>query len=135
MDRDEAKAELLKILPPGTNVYCILRHVARSGMMRCISLIVIDGYPRDISRLACKAAGFRESRNHEGIEVGGCGMDMGFHLVYELGRTLYPDGHGCAGPDCHSNEHTNGDRSYEPHSEAKPHWHRDGGYALRKVWL
>jgi hypothetical protein len=28
----------------------------------------------------------------EGITVDGCGMDMGFALVYNLGRALYRDG-------------------------------------------
>ena len=26
---------------------------------------------------------------HDGLRIGGCGMDMGFHAVYNLGRTLY----------------------------------------------
>ena len=28
-----------------------------------------------------------------GVKVGGCGMDMGFHLIYNLSSVLYKDGY------------------------------------------
>jgi hypothetical protein len=31
--------------------------------------------------------------DRNGIRVGGCGMDMGFHLVYTLSRALFDDGY------------------------------------------
>jgi hypothetical protein len=82
-------------------------------------------------------------------------MDMGFHLVYTLSYALYPQGFGCVGERCPSNDHSNGDRDYTPHGcydengaledrEPGPgelrdgcrrHWHRDGGYALTQRWL
>jgi hypothetical protein len=70
----------------------------------------------------------------DGLVVGGCGMDMGWHIIYNLGRALFPDGHTCTGRNeypspCPSNDHSNGDRSYEPHQ------HSDGGYALRSRWI
>ena len=52
-----------------------------------------------------------------GLVIGGCGMDMGFHVVYNLGRAMWPDGT----PDPH------GTRNGEPD--------RDGGYALKHRWL
>lgn len=51
----------------------------------------------------------------EAIRVGGVGMDMGFHIVYELGAILFPDGFGCTGEGCRSSDHSNGDRDYTPH--------------------
>ena len=99
------------LLPPGTTVHTILRHVSKSGMSRDISLVILtpDG-PRDITALAAEAMGSRLSSRvtYRAIRVGGCGMDMGFHLVYSLGRALYPDGHLCTGArDCPSNDHSN----------------------------
>lgn len=99
------------LLPPGTTVYTILRHVSKSSMSRDISLVILtpDG-PRDITALAAEAMGAWLSKNcpDAAIRVGGCGMDMGYHLVYSLARTLYPDGHMCTGDrDCPSNDHSN----------------------------
>lgn len=150
---DEQKAvrdKLRAMLPPGSTVNVMLRHVARSGMMRCISAIVCqDGHPVDISHLIASAGLGKFSQKHGGIEMGGCGMDMGFALVYNLSSGLYPDGFGCTGKGCYSNDHTNGDRDYTPHTEpadeqerneriiagTKGHWHTSGGYALCKSWM
>jgi hypothetical protein len=90
-----------------------------------------------VSYLVARALGERIDRNNGGVKVSGCGMDMGFSLVYNLSHVLYPDGFTCTGegsPDvwgshCPSNDHSNGDRDYTPHD------HRDGGYAIRHRWL
>jgi hypothetical protein len=139
MTRDEAINKLRELLHPGDTVQTILRHVSRSGMSRSISP-VIGG--EDVSYLVAPAVGYSFDRRHGGVRVSGCGMDAGFHLVYSLSRALYPDGHGCSGDRCPSNDHSNGDRDYTRHHEAKwsdgvpvAHWHRDGGYALRHRWL
>lgn len=118
-------------LPPGARVTTVLRHVSRSGMSRSISLMIGDenGDPWDISWLAARAGLGKIDQNHGGIKVSGTGMDMGFWLVYNLARTIYPHGHDCIGEGCPSNDHSNGDRDYTPHN------HSDGGYALRQVWL
>lgn len=142
-DRAEAIAALRKMLRPGATVYTILRHVSRSGMQREISLVMKgrDGLT-DLDWYAARAMGWRRGKRG-GLVVGGCGMDMGFHLVHNLSTTLYPDGFGCIGdpkPDsprfrCPSNDHSNGDRNYAKHTKAAPHLHRSGGYALRHSWL
>ena len=36
---------------------------------------------------------FGEEPPKDGYRVGGCGMDMGFHLVHELGYRLFNDGY------------------------------------------
>lgn len=64
------------------------------------------------------------------LKVGGCGMDMGFPVVYNLSATLFRDGFDCIGKGCPSNDHSNGDRNYEPHRHAHA-----GGYALSSRWL
>jgi hypothetical protein len=129
-EKAEAIERLRGMLKPGDTVYTILRHVSRSGMSRSISVVVVqDGVPFDVSWAVAKAGLGRFDRDRDGVKVTGCGMDMGFHLVYNLAWTLYPDGFGCVGEHCPSNDHSNGDRDRTPHK------HSDGGYALVHRWL
>lgn len=126
-ERDEAIEQLREALSPGDEVYTILRHVSRSGMSRSISLIInatnSDGVgvsPWDISYLAARAMGDRVDRDRGGIKISGAGMDMGFALVYNLGRTLWPEGF-----DTWEGYWRNEPLTHDP----------DGGYALRHRWL
>ena len=138
-ERDEYVAKLRETLKPGDTLHTVLRSVSRSGMSRVIDVYHFYTDPKTgeirqewLSYWIAKACEFSfqdKSGAHEGIKIGGCGMDMGFEIVYTLGRTLYPDGFECAGEKCRSNDHSNGDRSREPHA------HSDGGYALRQEWL
>lgn len=134
----EAVDRLREWLSPGDTVYTILRHVSRSGMQRSIDCIGLDreelapdGSPRvwAYGWNVAKALGEPFDRDRDGVKVRGVGMDMGFHLVYVLSRTLFPDGFVCTGEGCPSNDHSNGDRDFSPHQ------HADGGYALRQRWL
>jgi len=98
-ERQEAIDRLREILKPGDTVYTIVKHVSRSGMLRHIELYVIkDNEPQRLSGWAADALGWRWT--NDGVVVGGCGMDMGFHTVYELAATLFnhpisgnPDGY------------------------------------------
>ncbi len=109
-ERDQAREDLRKLCPPNTTVYTILRHVSRSGMTRDLDLYVMeDNQPRRITYSACLASGQSYNRNAEAMRVGGCGMDMGFHAVYVLSSSLYPDGFECVGSGCPSNDHSNAD--------------------------
>lgn len=126
IERETAKKELLEILKPGDTVYCVLRHVSRSGMQREISLMV-DGM-RNIDWYVSRLLGMRRG-SWDGLVVTGCGMDMGFHLVYNLSRVLFADSFVCIGDNCPANDHSNGDRDYTPHK------HSDGGYALKSRWI
>ena len=139
--RDEAIATLKEWITPGDTVYTVLRHVSRSGMQREIGIVLLnaeshssfpaDSTVRDLhpNYIVAKALGLKLTKNGDGVQVGGCGMDMGFSLVYELSARLWPEGFTCTGKGCHSNAHSNGDRDYTPHA------HRDGGYALQQRWL
>ena len=118
-EKRDAITALLEILKPGMRVRTILRHVSASGMTREISCVVVD--PRDnemfcIDYLVSCAIGYRIGR-HGGIVCGGAGMDMGFHLVYTLGCTLWPNG------------------TPNPHGKRNGQPDRDGGYALKHEWL
>ena len=138
-ERAEAIATLRKHLKVGDTAYTVLRHVSRSGMSRSIS-VVIDGPdgPWDVTYLAARVLGYRIDHRHEGLKVGGCGMDMGFHVVYSLSSVLWPDGHRCTARKvrgryvCRSNDHVN---DYHLPYDGRKTKHRDGGYALRQAWL
>ena len=73
-------------------IFTILRHVSSSGMTREISLYYFkNGGRYNITYSAAKALNwtFTHKRGFNAIRVGGCGMDMGFHLVYTLSSVLY----------------------------------------------
>lgn len=93
LDRDYAIERLLThYLKPGTKVYTILRHVSSSGMSRNISLVIANGDEViDITYYASHALGDKliESKGHRAIRQNGCGMDMGFNLVYNLSSVLF----------------------------------------------
>ena len=150
-ERDEAIARLREWVKPGDTVHTIIRHVSRSGMQREIGVVLIDadGSTLHPNWAVSKAIGARQGKR-DGVIMGGCGMDMGFALVYELSHALFPDGFGCVGDKCPSNDHSNGDRDRTPHGACKDclekthepspgheytHWHTSGGYALRQRWL
>ena len=89
-ERQEAIAKLREYLKAGNTVYTILRHVSQSGMTRRISLVTFKkNQPIFLDYWASKALGWTLNRDKERIHVGGCGMDMGFHLVYTLSRTIF----------------------------------------------
>ena len=123
---EEAIKELREMLPPGSTIYTKINHVSRSGMMRSISCYISeDGAIKNINWWILNAMGKKIDR-YDGIRMDGCGMDMGFALVYSVSRILYSDGFDCIGDKCPSNDHFN--------RVAASH-HSDGGYALKQRWL
>lgn len=129
-EQQAAVRELREILKPGNTVYVNLEHVSRSGMSRIIMPFVIrDNEPQHLGWAVAKVLGMTYDRDLEGVRISGCGMDMGFALIYSLSSRLFPNGFECIGERCPSNDHSNGDRDYSPH------WHESGGYALRHKWV
>ena len=111
--REDALKELRTLLKPGTEVKVILRNVARSGMSRTMDFFVGDYHC--ITWLISELGIGTLTKN--GLRVGGCGMDMGFHTVYELGHAVWPKG----------TDAPHGTRNGKPDS--------DGGYALKHRWI
>ena len=141
--KEQAIERLGEILRPGQRVYTSLTHEGRNGMSRTIKVSIRnkDGM-EDITHLLEAAGLGKQSKRHGGIFVTGCGMDMGFWLVYQLGRTLYPKGVSCTGHaytetkrngrrvlGCRSNDHSNGERVYRRGKK-----HPNGGYAFDQCW-
>jgi hypothetical protein len=131
-ERSEAINALRKALKPGAEICFVVTHVARSGMQRSIEFYIpcmskywdtnkhktLGGYRRrmSIERITwemSRVLGYRIDQKHGGLIVGGCGMDMGFHCVYNLGRYLWPKG----------TKASHSTRNGQPDS--------DGGYALK----
>jgi hypothetical protein len=90
----EAKAHLIELFAGDDkpNVRTVIRHVSSSGMSRDISVFYAkDNQILNITYSVAKAIGWQlvERNGSRAIKVGGCGMDMGFHLVYTLSSVLY----------------------------------------------
>ena len=118
---EEAYATLRQYLRRGSTVYVTCDHVARSGMSRRLRLRVFRRN-EPISLTWAAAAVLGCPMKDDTIVIGGCGMDMGFHTVYSLARTLWPKG-GKLPKGAHGR---NGDTSgFEP----------DGGYLLTHRWM
>lgn len=129
---EAAREEMRTWITPGTTVYTQVVKVARSGMMRYMNVkIVENGEIRDITWQVANALGMKRAKDGS-IKMHGCGMDMGFKLVYDLGNVLFPTGFTCIGEmpvRFPSNDHFNGDMDYTPHH------HNAGGYALKQRWV
>ena len=94
MNREEAIEKLKEAIKPGDLLYTQLEHVTKSGMTRFIKVRKIeDDYPYDYTGLVAKALDWTYSERYLAIKVGGCGMDMGFHLIYSLSSVLHDDGY------------------------------------------
>jgi len=149
-ERQEAVRELRELLKPGDMVYTQLKSVSRSGMSRVIMpLIIRNNKPFYIGWSVALATQRTYDRIKEGVKIGGCGMDMGFELVYMLSRVLFPDGFDTsfAGRRCpeHYEKHLDGDVKTCPicGKDTRPDYYhngpaefvKDGGYALNQRWL
>ena len=119
-ERQEAIKYLKKTIKPMDTIYTILNHVSSSGMSRVIDCYVIKkNKPIRISHDVAKATGYKLHKTKDGITVGGCGMDMGFALVYDLASVLFKGGDG------KTITGRNGDTKPET----------NGGYLLKQSWL
>lgn len=88
--KEECIDELKKWLQPGDTVYTVLRHVSSSGMQRRIDLYtIVDNRLIYLSGYAEGAGLAKRHKTKDGLIVNGCGMDMGYHLVYNLSYILF----------------------------------------------
>lgn len=90
---EESKDMIKRILHNGDTVYCILRSVSKSGMSRRIDFYVFkDGTKYFLTNAIAEVLGLgyntEDWRQSKGARVNGCGMDMGFACVNDLGAML-----------------------------------------------
>ena len=85
----EAIEQLKEMLKDGDTVYTVLRHVSGSGMYRHIQPVVIrDNEPLYLTWSVAHALKWPYKAKTHSIGVSGCGMDMGYDLVDNLGHAL-----------------------------------------------
>ena len=115
--RNQVLAQTKKLIKPGQTIYCTLRSVSANGVQRRISLHTIHkGQLISLDHTASVLTGCTLS-DKGGIVCNGCGMDMGFDLVYSLGQSLWPNG------------------TPRPHGTRNGQPDKDGGYALNHTWI
>ena len=89
IEKQEAITELKRILTEGDVIYTHVEQVSASGMYRHIKPYVIkNNQPLSLPYSVAKALDYPYKDKTHAVGVGGCGMDMGFHLVDSLSRTL-----------------------------------------------
>ena len=94
-DKQEAIGHLRKYLSPGSRVYTALKSVSSSGMSRRIECYIPAVINADTGELGIinishyVARALDRNRSDTGILCQGCGMDMGFELVYSLSWELF----------------------------------------------
>ena len=94
VDAELARGRLREIFAeqPRPIIYTILRHVSKSGMSRDISAFtILNGEKISLTYTIAEATGQKciTSQGFNAIRVSGCGMDMGFSLVYGVICALY----------------------------------------------
>ena len=121
----EAMERLHELLPVGGVCYTDVKSVAKSGMRRKMKFFVVEnGSTIDITWPVATVLG--DPVQSDGtIRVSGCGMDMGFHMVYSLSRRLFPDGF----------KPRDAGKDYGRNGTSADDIDKDGGYALKQRWL
>lgn len=111
--QEAALSDLHKYLKPGSNVFSVWRHTSSSGMTRWFDFYtIIDNEPIRLTYLMCVACDYKYDLKRQALKTEGCGMDMAFQAVYNLGMALWPDG------------------TPEPHSLRNGEPDSVGGYAI-----
>ena len=98
MDKERAKIlkqVLKKVFPKGATAYTSITKVAPSGMSRHIMVLgsVKKGIVDNLSAYVAELLDYKYKDNTRSVFISGCGMDMGFALVYDLSQELYDDGY------------------------------------------
>ena len=93
-ERDEALDFLLDVFAKQERptAYTILKSVSSSGMSRTMKVVTYhEGQVIDLTWYVARAGigTLTEKNGQRVVRVGGCGMDMGFHVVYSLSVALY----------------------------------------------
>ena len=117
-EKQESLEMLKSWIKKGDTLHTTVKHVSKSGMTRHITTrhLKVNDHPQrpvNISNYDYHVARVLDlplAPNYQGVKIGGCGMDMGFHLVYSLSRELFRD---------------------EPKGESD----RDHGYWIKQEWL
>jgi len=93
MNKQIAIDHLKQHIKEGDTLFTNVTHISRSGMSRNMNVY-------SLRKDNCSKWNYYISRaldytlkEDNTISIKGCGMDMGFHLVYCLSKVLYNDGY------------------------------------------
>lgn len=91
----EFKNEMKSYLQKGTTLHAIIRQVSNSGMSRNISFKLINNNNEvyDLSYQIAKVLEYPFNDKYHAVKVKGCGMDMAFHVTYNISNMLFNDGY------------------------------------------
>ena len=90
-EKKESIEALKKLIGRNYKVYTSCDHVSASGMTRNISCYIAKGGDIiDITWHVARVLEYKRNRDNGGMVVRGCGMDMGFSVVYNLSCAMYP---------------------------------------------
>jgi len=96
-EREKIKNELKELLEKGNKtIYQVALNVGSYGTSRTIANFIATGKGEiiNIDWYICKILSYvKFDDDRRGTRVYGCGMDMGFYIVYHLGIALYNDGY------------------------------------------
>jgi hypothetical protein len=117
--KERCIAELKALVKPGSTVSTSLKNVSRSGMQRQISFYIVDPRDNEIINIDYYISIITDTKLSKSgaLSVDGCGMDMGFSVVYNLGSILWPMG------------------TDTPHGTRNGAQDSAGGYALKHKWI
>jgi|TARA_S200002703_G_scaffold56765_1_gene49501 hypothetical protein len=97
MKREEEEriiSHLEEMFPKGSTAFTEVTKVSKSGMSRHIKIMrPYNDEVENLSWYVAKLLGWTYKDNTRSIFVRGCGMDMGFHVIYTLAQALYGDGY------------------------------------------
>jgi len=92
-EKQEAIEHLKEHIKKGDTLYTKIVKVSPSGMSRQITVLDIkDQTPSYWSYYVSKVLDYK-LKDNGALFVKGCGMDMGFHVVYSLSQVLFNDGY------------------------------------------
>ena len=90
----EALNYLKERIKKGDTLFTSVQKVSASGMSRHIKVLGIkDNSPLFWSWYVATALGYKYKEQTNAVSINGCGMDMGFHLIYTLSQKLFNDGY------------------------------------------
>ena len=90
-NKERSKTFLKNNIKENELIYYVVTHVSQSGMYRHIKFFYHDG-----KRLLNLSGYFSELLDYKwkgngSLGVGGCGMDMGFHVISQVASELFGD--------------------------------------------
>jgi hypothetical protein len=112
-------------------------------MQRSISVLVVeDGQLAGLDFWIRRVLELTFDQKNGGLKLSGCGSDMGFELIYQLGRMLYPEGFGVKGVcengakrplnEHHARKMVSEGVKFRGRNDDASGWDNDGGFALQQ---